>query len=41
MSEIEVEEDDVVVIDLTEIDPFLAEIGGVDVEALRFEHQLD
>ena len=38
---VEIEEDDVVVVDLAEIDPFLAEIGGVDVEALRFEHQLD
>src|SRR5262249_28986985 len=32
---------DVVVIDLTEIDPFLAEIGRVDVESRRFEHQFD
>jgi hypothetical protein len=23
------------------IDPFLAKVGRVDVEALRFEHQLD
>ena len=41
VGQIEVEEDDVVVVDLAEIDPFLAEIGRVDVEALRLEHQLD
>jgi hypothetical protein len=35
---VQVEEDDVVVVDLAKIDPFLAEIGRVDVEALGFEH---
>ena len=38
--QIEVEEDDVVVVDFPEIDPFLAEIGRVDVEAVNLEHQL-
>jgi len=39
--EIQIKEDDVVVVDLAKIDPFLAEIGGVDIEALGFEHQLE
>ena len=39
--QVEVEQDDVVVVDLAEIDPFFTEIGGVDIEALGFEHQLD
>jgi hypothetical protein len=39
--QVEVEKNDVVVVYLAEIDPFFAEIGGVDVEALGFEHQLD
>jgi hypothetical protein len=32
-----IKEDDVVVVDLAEIDPLLAKIGGIDVEALRLE----
>src|SRR5208283_4457566 len=32
---------DVVIVHLAEIDPFFTEIGGVDVEARGFEHQLD
>ena len=39
--QIEVEEDDVVVVELAEIDAFLAEIRDVDVEILRLEHQFD
>ena len=39
--QIEVEQNDVVVVHLAEIDPFFTEIGGVDVEALGFEHQRD
>ncbi len=39
--QVDVEEDNVVIVDFAEIDPFLAEIGRVDVEALRLEHQLD
>src|SRR6266567_1427277 len=38
---VQIEEDDVVVVDLAEIDAFLAEIGRVDVEAPGFEHQFD
>ena len=41
VGQIEVEEDDVVVVELAEIDAFLAEIGRIDVEALGLEHQLD
>ena len=39
--QVQVEQDDVVVVELAEIDALFAEIGGVDVEALGFEHQLD
>ena len=41
VGQIEVEQDDVVIIELAEIEAFLAKIGGVDVEAFRAEHQLD
>ena len=37
----EVEEDDVVVVDPCHFQTVLTQVGGVDVEALRFEHQLD
>ena len=39
--QIQIEQDDVVVVELAEIDAFFAEIGGVDVEALGLQHQLD
>ena len=39
--QVEVEQNDVVVVQLAEIDPFFTEIGGVDVEARGFEHQFD
>src|SRR5262249_49837270 len=39
--EVQVEQDDVVVVELAEIDTFFAQVGGVDVEALGFEHQLN
>src|ERR1041384_8570087 len=39
--QVQVEQDDVVVIDLAKIDAFLAEIGRVNVEVSRLEHQLD
>src|SRR6516225_10771537 len=39
--QVEVEQDDVVVVEFSEIDAFLAKIGRVDVEALGFEHQFD
>ena len=41
VGQVQVEQDDVVIVELAEIDAFFAEIGGVDVEALGFEHQLD
>ena len=39
--QIEIEQDDVVVVELAEIDAFLAEIRRIDVEILGFEHELD
>ncbi len=39
--QVQIEQDDVVVVQLAEVDTFLAEVGGVDVEALGFQHQLD
>src|SRR5215467_7777289 len=39
--QVQVEQDDVVVVKLAEIDAFFAQIGGVDVEALGLEHQLN
>jgi hypothetical protein len=39
--QVEVKQYDVIVIQLAEIDPFLSEVGGVDVEPLGFQHQLD
>ena len=41
VGQVQVEKDDVVVVELAEIDAFLTEIGGVDVETLGFEHQLN
>jgi hypothetical protein len=34
--QVEIEQDDVVVVELAEIDPFLAEVRRVDVETLGF-----
>src|SRR5215472_5156405 len=39
--EVQVEQDDVVVVEFAEIDALFAQIGGVDVEALGLEHQLN
>jgi len=39
--EIEVEKDDIVVVELTEIDAFFAELREADIETLGFQHQLD
>ena len=39
--QIQIEQDDVVIIELAQIDALFAEVGRVDVEALRLEHQLD
>jgi hypothetical protein len=36
-----VEQDQIVIIQLPEIEALLAEVGGVDAEALAFQHQLD
>ncbi len=41
VGKVQVQEDDVVVVELAEIDAFFPQIGGVDVETLGFEHQLD
>ncbi len=41
VGQVQVQQDDVVVVELAEIDAFLAEIGRVDVEVLGLEHQLD
>src|SRR5690606_748829 len=41
VGQIEVEQDDVVIIQLAQIEAFLAQIGRVDVEALAGQHQLD
>src|SRR5687768_846453 len=41
VGEIEVKQNDVVVVQLAEVDAFFTEIGGIDVEALRFQHQFD
>jgi hypothetical protein len=39
--QVEVQKDQVVIVDLAEIDPFLAEVSGVDVEPFGLQHQLD
>ena len=41
VGQVQVQEDDVVVVELAEIDAFFPQIGGVDVETLGFQHQLD
>ena len=41
VGQIEVEKDDVVVVELAEIDALFAQIGGINIEAFRLEHQLD
>jgi len=38
---VEVEHDDVVIVEFPKVDALLTEVRRVDVEALRFEHQLD
>src|SRR4029079_12716067 len=38
---VQVEQDDVVVVELSEVDTLFAEIRRVDVEALGLEHQLN
>lgn len=41
VGQVQVEQDDVVIVQLAEVDAFFTQIGGVDVEALGFKHQLD
>ena len=41
VGQVQVEQDDVVVVELAEVDAFLAEVRRVDVEVLKLEHQLD
>src|SRR3546814_16926394 len=41
VGQIQVEQDDVVIIELTQIEAFLAQIGRIDVEALGGEHRVD
>ena len=41
VGEVQVEENDVVVVELAEVDALFTEVRRVDVEALRFQHQLD
>ena len=41
VGQVQVEKDDVVIVELGEIEAFLAQIGRVDVEPFRPEHQLD
>jgi hypothetical protein len=41
VGKIQVEEDDVVIVELTQIDPLFAQVGRVHVEALGFEHQFN
>jgi hypothetical protein len=39
--QVQIQQDDVVVIKLREIDPFLPQVGGVDIQVRVFEHHLD
>src|SRR5207302_7057398 len=41
IGQVEIEQDDVVVVELSEIDAFFSEVRRIDVETLGFEHQLD
>jgi len=41
VGQIEVEQDDVVVVEFSEIDAFFPEVRRIDVETLGFEHQFD
>ena len=41
VGKIQIEKDDIVIVELAEIDAFLAEIRRIDVEILGLEHQLD
>ena len=39
--QVQVEEDDVVVVEFSEVDALFAQVGGVDVKILGLQHQLD
>src|SRR5262249_19730507 len=39
--QIQVEQDNVVIVELAEVDAFFAQIGRIDVEAFRLQHQLN
>mgnify|MGYP007104195972 CR=1 FL=1 len=39
--QVQVQQNEVVVIDLAQIDAFLAQVGRIDIEAFRLEHQLN
>jgi len=41
VGQVQVQQNDVVVVELAEVDAFFTQVGGVDVEALGFKHQLD
>ena len=41
VGQVQIEQDNVVVVEFTEIDAFFPEIGGVDVKAFGFQHQFD
>ena len=41
IGQVQIEEDYVVIVKLTEVDALFAKVGRVDVEALRLKHQLD
>jgi hypothetical protein len=41
VGQVQVEQDDIVIVELAEVQAFLAEVGLVDVESLGGEHQLD
>ena len=41
VGQVEIEQYDVVVIELAEVHAFLAEIGGVNIEAFGLQHQLN
>src|SRR5256885_14479530 len=39
--QVQVEQDNVVIVELSEVDAFFPEVRRIDVETLRFKHQLD
>ena len=41
VGQVQIEQDDVVVVELSEVDALFAQVRRVDVEALGLEHQID